>query len=150
MDVHLNLACGMIRKLRQQMTPRFIWKFDHFAQCRDLAKNGGQKFYISPSFSAGPQGYQMKMHVYPNGDGQGENTHLSFFVDIIQGKYDAILTWPFKLNVSFTLIDQQADQTKRKNIQCQLVPVGNAWGSQDSFTRPLFLQVETDLLNAGV
>ena len=31
-----------------------------------------------------------------DGDGSGRNTHLSFFLTIMRGEYDALLQWPFK------------------------------------------------------
>ena len=38
----------------------------------------------------------MRLIVYPNGTGSGANTHMSVFIYLIKGKYDSILSWPFR------------------------------------------------------
>jgi TNF receptor-associated factor 2 len=48
----------------------------------------------------------MCARIYLNGDGSGRNTHLSLFFVILRGEYDALLTWPFRQKVTFTLLDQ--------------------------------------------
>ena len=136
MEVHLNLACSMVHELRKQMKPKFIWKLDHFTKHRDLAKYGGKKFLTSLPFSAGPQGYKMQMTVYPNGAGLGEHTHLSLYANLVRGEYDAILPWPFKQEVTFTLIDQQVDPAERKNIQFLMTPAIATHLSKNTFERP--------------
>ena len=142
-EIHLSLACDMVHELEQQVKeikqhvkPKLIWKFDNFARRRDLAKFGGKKFYTSPTLSFVPQGYQMEILVYPNGDGQGEHTHLSIYSSIVQGEYDAILPWPFTLDVTFTLIDQQADPQERQNIQAISVTTKSYHLPHNTFTRP--------------
>ena len=37
----------------------------------------------------------MCIRAYLNGDGIGENTHLSLFFVIMKGEYDPLLVWPF-------------------------------------------------------
>ena len=34
----------------------------------------------------------------------------------MKGEYDAILNWPFKKRITFTLIDQEDEPRKRRNI----------------------------------
>ena len=45
-----------------------------------------------------------------------KNTHLSVYIAIMKGEYDAILDWPFKKKVRVTLIDQQEDLVERENV----------------------------------
>jgi hypothetical protein len=40
------------------------------------------------------------------GDGDARGTHMSIFLVIYKGQYDAILTWPFSYQVTFCLFDQ--------------------------------------------
>jgi len=47
------------------------------------------------------------LQLLPNGNGIGENTHLSIFIVVMKGQYDAMLPWGFSKPVEFTLIDQQ-------------------------------------------
>jgi len=40
------------------------------------------------------------------GDGDARGTHMSIFLVILKGEYDAILTWPFNYPVNVCLFDQ--------------------------------------------
>ena len=51
--------------------------------------------YLPPFFTH-PHGYKMCIHVYPNGIGNGEGTHVSVFTCLMQGPYDDQLKWPFR------------------------------------------------------
>ena len=53
-------------------------------------------------------GYKMFGRVYLNGDGGGRSTHLSLFVVVARGNFDALLRWPFTQRVTLTLLDQVA------------------------------------------
>ena len=48
----------------------------------------------------------MCARIYLNGDGMGKNTHISLFVVIMKGYYDALLRWPFQQKVTLTILDQ--------------------------------------------
>ena len=41
----------------------------------------------------------MKLRFYINGNGEGYGTHLSIFLVILKGDYDALLDWPFEQKV---------------------------------------------------
>ena len=60
--------------------------------------------------------------MYPNGDSDGKNTHLSVYVSLLKGKYDAILPWPFSKTVTFALIDQQENELHANNFVVMLTP----------------------------
>ena len=50
-----------------------------------------------------------------DGDGSGKGSHLSFFLTIMKGEYDALLPWPFSQMVTLMLVDQNK---KKHIIQC--------------------------------
>ena len=52
----------------------------------------------------------------------GRGRHLSLFVCICSGDYDALLSWPFCHRVTFTLIDQCDDIPARRNIAYSVKP----------------------------
>ena len=92
----------------------FTWKIGSFSELSTKAKRGEQTdFYSSPFYR---YGYKFKLQMFPNGAGDGENTHLSIFLIVMKGEYDASLTWPFNKNATFTVIDQQEDANARENI----------------------------------
>ena len=92
----------------------FTWKIGSFRELLRKAKSGEQTdLYSSPFYR---YGYKFKLLISPNGQGDGKDTHLSIFIIIMKGEYDATLTWPFNKNVTFTLIDQQEDANARESI----------------------------------
>ncbi len=66
--------------------------------------------------------------IYLNGDGLGKNTHMSFFFVVMRGPIDEWLPWPFKLKVTFTLINQMG----KKHVTDSFRPDPNS----SSFQRP--------------
>ena len=123
------------RKLVQKFdTRKFVWKINNFSeilrQARSLERTciESDPFYTSRTES---YGYKLKVKVSPNGDQSGTNTHLSAYIFVMKGEYDAILPWPFKKKVKFTLIDQQEDLVKRENVINQFIS-----DNEPCFARP--------------
>ena len=92
----------------------FTWRIDSFSEVLRKAKSGEETSIDSSPFYR--YGYKCKLNVSPNGEDFAENTHLSVYLIIMKGEYDASLTWPFHKKVTFTLIDQQENANDRKNI----------------------------------
>ena len=84
----------------------YVWKIDHFSRRYDEAISGKTPSIYSPPFYVGRFGYKVCARLYPNGDGNGKETHLSMFLVIMRGEYDALLAWPFIQKVHFRLLDQ--------------------------------------------
>ena len=51
--------------------------------------------------------------MYLNGDGEGRGTHLSLYVVLMPGDFDALLPWPFRQTVSLSLLDQSGAANHR-------------------------------------
>lgn len=66
------------------------------ALCSCLYADSG--FHISAFYTA-KYGYKLCLRLYLNGDGTGKKTHLSLFIVIMKGEYDALLPWPFRNKV---------------------------------------------------
>jgi len=128
---HLDLACVKLE------TRTFIWKIEHFSEvlrqtkAGEMLSIGSFPFYTDRTESCGYK-LKSKVRMAPNGDGTYENTHLSVYILVMKGEYDAILPWPFKRKVTFTLIDQQEDLVERQDIT-QHFTSGN---HPESFARP--------------
>ena len=108
----------------------FTWKITSFAIKLKQAKNKVKEYVESDPFYM--HGYKLKLKMYPNGYVNVKNTHLSIFIFVMKGENDAILPWPFKKKVKFTLIDQQEDSVKRKNVFLSFIPGYRP----ESFARP--------------
>ena len=84
-----------------------VWKVTQWTRRRNEAKNRKAVSVYSQPFYTSVRGYKCCARLYPNGDGQGQDTHASLFFVIMQNDYDAIMTWPFSHKVTFTLINQE-------------------------------------------
>ena len=94
----------------------FVWKINNFNEMLRQAKAKENKMLESVPFYTKRYGYKLKVKCNPNGQNSGKRTHLSVYIAIMKGEYDAILDWPFKKQVRFTLIDQQEDPVERENV----------------------------------
>ncbi|KAL9954676.1 hypothetical protein ACROYT_G042239 [Oculina patagonica] len=151
--LHLDLAClklnGTQKKLetttklvKKFNTRMFIWKIDNFSEILRQAYTGEKNTIESAPFYTDrteSYGYKLNVKLYPNGEGSGENTHLSVYIVVMKGEHDAILPWPFKKKVKLTLIDQQENPVKRKNITDQFIPDDDP----ECFARPTQEQSST-------
>ncbi len=142
MKPHLDLACVKVKdtevklnETREKLETRmFIWKISNFSEILRQAKTGEKNVLESaPFYTARTEsyGYKLKAKIYSYGCGSGKNTHLSVFIYVMKGEYDAILPWPFKKKVKFTLIDQQEEPIKRENVTQQFIP-----DNRECFARP--------------
>ncbi|CAF1110709.1 unnamed protein product [Adineta ricciae] len=89
----------------------YIWKIDHIAAKIIDARTEKQMFICSPSFYSSVTGYKMCLRLYLNGDKDAHGTHISLFIVLMRGPYDAILEFPFLYKIIFCLYDQ----TKRQD-----------------------------------
>ena len=109
----------------------FTWRIDGFSEVLRKAKSGEEtRIESSPFYRCG---YKCKMSINPNGLSSGENTHLSVYLIVMKGEYDATLTWPFDKTFTFTLIDQQENEHNRENI----VESATLDPKYSSFARPV-------------
>ena len=106
----------------------FIWKIPEVQRRRHEAMIGKTISLYSAPFYTSRYGYKMCLRLYMDGDGSGKGTHLSFFLTIMRGEYDALLTWPFKQAVTLMLLDQD----KQKDIVQSFRPEPTS----SSFQRP--------------
>lgn len=60
---------------------------------------GADSGFHIPAFYTAKYGYKLCLRLYLNGDGTGKRTHLSLFIVIMKGEYDALLPWPFRNKV---------------------------------------------------
>ena len=53
-----------------------------------------------------------------DGDGSGKGTHLSFFLTLMRGEYDALLTRSFRQTVTLMLLDQDKQKDIFQSLIC--------------------------------
>ena len=81
----------------------FLWRIPNVTQRRKAKRIIS---IYSPPFYTSRFGYKLCVRAYLNGDGVGHETHLSVFIVVMKGEYDALLPWPFRHKVSLVLLDQ--------------------------------------------
>ena len=103
----------------------YLWKIRGFHELLRQVKTGYEdEEKLSAPFYTSEFGYKVRMSLYPNGTGEGKNTHLSIFFYIMKGDYDSNLQWPFPKRVTFTLIDPKENPEDRDNISAILEKEG--------------------------
>ena len=93
------------------------------------ARTEKQMFICSPPFYSSTTGYKMCLRLYLNGDEDARGTHISLFIVLMRGPYDAILKFPFLFKIIFCLYDQ----TKRQD---HIIDAFLPDGTSSSFHRP--------------
>ncbi|XP_001948355.1 TNF receptor-associated factor 4 [Acyrthosiphon pisum] len=143
---HLTLMCSMVTKQQQQIVSMkkvinnlavnqsgtLIWKITDVLEKLEEGRHklcGDGLELISSPFYTSQFGYKLQASVFLNGNGSGENTHVSVYIKILPGEFDALLKWSFSHSVAFTLFDQSE---KPCNIVESFVP-DPSW---ENFQRP--------------
>ena len=89
---------------------RLVWKIRDFNRRYSEARCGQRTSLYSQPFYTDTFGYKLCARLYPFGDGMGKGKYLSLFFVVMKGEYDAILPWPFRHKISFTLFNQKNGQ----------------------------------------
>ncbi|XP_042341193.1 TNF receptor-associated factor 5 isoform X2 [Plectropomus leopardus] len=117
----LDLHAAQLRHNKQHLQEleatsydgKLIWKIEDFRNRRETEVKGQPPCLSSVPFHTGRCGYKMAAKVYLNGDGEGRGTHLSLYVVLLPGDFDALLPWPFRQTVSLSVLDQSGTANHR-------------------------------------
>ena len=90
----LQIQRREVEKCSEENCNSFKWRITSYGEALRKAKTGEEIRLESSTFDS--CGYKFKLLLYPNGYAEGNNTHLSIFLVIMKGEYDAMLTWPFQ------------------------------------------------------
>ena len=109
----------------------YTWRIENFTQCRQDAVTGVATEMYSPAFYTSQGGYKLCVRINLNGVDSGAGKHIAVFVHMMQGDFDAILTWPFTATIILSILDQ-SDLNEPDDITETLVPEP----SMKTFQRP--------------
>ncbi len=109
----------------------YLWKIKNVQKEIEEAQIRENICIHSPCFYTSQYGCKMRLLLFLNGDDHAFNTHLSVYISIMKGDYDAILKWPFEQEITFMLLDQSSTDNK-EDIMCTFKPDP----SSNSFKRP--------------
>ncbi|CAF0799214.1 unnamed protein product [Adineta steineri] len=94
-------------RIHDEYNGMMVWKITDIHEKRTDAQSERKTSVYSYPFYTSKCGYKLCLRLYLNGDGAARDTHLSLFLVILRGEYDALLEWPFSYRVSFCLCDQR-------------------------------------------
>ncbi|XP_050404415.1 TNF receptor-associated factor 3 isoform X2 [Patella vulgata] len=83
-----------------------IWKIKDYMRIKQDAVNGRILALNSRPFYTSKYGYKMCVRAFLDGDGMGQNTHVSLLFVVMGGEFDALLPWPFQQKVTLYIMDQ--------------------------------------------
>jgi TNF receptor-associated factor 4 len=110
---HLQLAVDTVHQLQSNLaelpSKHVQMPMKYILTNYDQHKMANDEIF-SPAFYTSPKGYKMCIEVYANGNGKGENTHLSVFAFLMKGENDDYLPWPFTGRVTVKLLNQLEDK----------------------------------------
>ncbi len=67
------------------------------------------EIWYSEGFYTGIGGYKVRLRVDPNGDGSGNSTHLSVYINLMPGANDDTIVFPLRGIFTISLLNQQED-----------------------------------------
>ncbi len=126
---HLHMAINTVTMLKEDTLKKGKSMKIIFVDYQ--AKKDRKGKFTSPPFYTS-HGYNMALEVYPNGAGDGEDTHVSVYAKRVEGKHDSCLGWPPLGSITFTLLNQLKDKThyimEAPVTSESKIGVGYGWG----------------------
>ena len=134
---HLHQALNTVVKLRDRLQSvatitsmqkkSVVFKITNYEK-----KKKNNEEVSSQSFYSGISEYHMSIKVYSNGNDDGEGTHVSVYVHILEGDNDDNLNWPFIGSAKIELLNQLEDKNHHLKAltfnQEDDIRVGSGWG----------------------
>lgn len=114
---HIQILSSAVNHLQASHDGVLLWKISNFSVKFDEAKAKEGCELQSPVFYSAKYGYKLQATLFLNGNGEGEGKYLSVYIKLLAGEYDALLSWPFRLPIGFTLLDQSPDLEKRVHVK---------------------------------
>lgn len=107
----------MRRELQEMKKTTYLWKIDKFSSFKK--KKFSEVELKSESFYTGSSstcGYHVRVIMWSDDICYNSNSEEFLGIEILKGKHDVLLEWPFQKTVTYTLIDQNHKYSDRKNI----------------------------------
>ncbi|KAH8262622.1 TNF receptor-associated factor 4 [Drosophila bipectinata] len=127
----IQMLKSAVSKLSINYTGTLLWKITDWSAKMAEARGKDGLELVSPPFYTSQYGYKLQASMFLNGNGPGENTHVSVYIKVLPGEYDALLKWPFSHSITFTLFEQGA-QSGQGGVAESFVP-DPTW---ENFQRP--------------
>ena len=107
----------MRRELQEMKRTTFLWKIEKFSSFKKKkfseVEMKSESFYTGPN---GGSGYHVRVVMWSDDICYNSSSEEFLGIEILKGKYDVLLEWPFQKTVTYTLIDQNHKYSERRNI----------------------------------
>jgi len=96
----------------------FVWVVPNYAnQIR------ADVLIYSESFYTSEPGYNLRLNANLYGAGSSRGTHIALYLQVMKGKYDGIMKWPFPFKITLNVLPQKEGV---EPINCSVHSNGNA------------------------
>ncbi|EGT54316.1 hypothetical protein CAEBREN_04844 [Caenorhabditis brenneri] len=150
-NLHLVLLCQSLNSVRTKINIQqsaYVDKYVDMLQYMNIAESSFEKYgsqhtfhipkiglavvkatkskshrsiFSQPFYSHG-YGYKMMAIAAPYGDGYAFREYFSVFVCLMKGEWDDILEWPFRCDVSFSILSDDKKELLTKTIYVNEMP----------------------------
>uniref|UniRef100_A0A1I7UVD1 MATH domain-containing protein n=2 Tax=Caenorhabditis tropicalis TaxID=1561998 RepID=A0A1I7UVD1_9PELO len=150
-NLHLVLLCQSLNPIRSKINIQqsaYVDKYVGMLQYMELAESSFEKYgsqhtfhipkiglavvkatknkshrsiYSQPFYSHG-YGYKMMAIAAPYGDGIAFREYFSIFVCLMKGEWDEIVEWPFRCDVTFSVLSDEKKELYSKTIYVNKMP----------------------------
>ena len=133
-ELHLHMALDTIVKRESSISTNILKNGASIFELADFHKKRESNEAITFPFYTSRRGYHMSLEVYPNGYGNQQGSYVSIYLHILEGKFDAMLKWPFEGVIGFTLLNQLEDsnhvneELDKFSDSSMNKLVGSSWG----------------------
>lgn len=110
-----------------------VWTIENWTATLETARADQDYSILSRPYYISQPGYKVCLQAYPNGFQAGQSTHLSLFLKIMKSRHDEVLTWPYPLMYTITVLDQKPGG---KNVRHSQDPPISSPGAANSFRKP--------------
>ena len=118
---HLDLALEKMSLLNDNlMTLNYPQSFAFKVSGFSLLKQRNETFCSEPFYSY--HKYKLRILVLPSGSDKAGGTHMSLFIEVLNGHYDNELQWPLRGAVDITLLNQLSDSSHQRWVVTMMPP----------------------------
>ena len=107
---HIHRRCLKLESFAGAIEPQVAVAPIEFTLSDFEQQKNEDSVWISPAFHTHQRGYRMCLEVHPNGDIDGQGTHVSIYTCLMRGPFDGGLKWPFRGDVTIQIVDQAGEK----------------------------------------
>ena len=113
---HIHRRCLKLESFPRAIGPQVAVAPIEFTLSDFEQQKNHNSVWISPAFYTHQRGYQICLQVHPNGNIDGQGTHVSIYTCLMKGPFDGGLKWPFRGDITIQIVDQAGEKNHEDAI----------------------------------